>query len=74
MAVILSSLRRAPAQLLLDVTVRSDTEGVLTQEGSMAKRYKLSRKKSKKLFRKTASKVHKKNVHQNTILRGGIRL
>lgn len=39
----------------------------------MAKRSKISRKKSKKMFRKGASKTHKKNMPR-TIMRGGIRL
>lgn len=37
------------------------------------KRSKMSNSASKKLFRKTASKTHKKNVPK-TMMRGGIRL
>lgn len=37
------------------------------------KRSKLTRRGSKKLFRATASKTHKKNVVPN-VMRGGIRL
>jgi len=37
------------------------------------KRRKLSKKASKKSFRKGAMKVHKKNLHTG-VLRGGIRL
>lgn len=39
----------------------------------MSKRSKLSKNKSKKLFSKTASKTHKKNVSPAP-MRGGIRL
>lgn len=39
----------------------------------MAYRSKLSRSGSKKLFKKTASKTHKKNIRSNP-MRGGIRL
>lgn len=39
----------------------------------MAYRSKMSRKRSKKVFRKTASKTHKKNL-KTTPMRGGIRL
>lgn len=39
----------------------------------MKKRFKMSRKKSKKLFTKTAKKVHGKN-NRATPMRGGIRL
>ena len=39
----------------------------------MARRKTLSRKGSKKLFTKTAKKVHGRN-NMNTIMRGGIRL
>nr|QJB19917.1 MAG: hypothetical protein [Microvirus sp.] len=39
----------------------------------MAKRKKISMKKSKKLFRKTASKTNKKNIPIRP-MRGGIRL
>lgn len=38
----------------------------------MKKRHKLSRKGSKRLFTKTAKKVHKRNVHRMP-MRGGIR-
>lgn len=37
------------------------------------KRYKLSKRKNKKLFKRTANKIHKKNLAGN-IKRGGIRL
>lgn len=40
----------------------------------MKKRQKMSRSGSKKLFRKTASKTHKKNVPKAMPMRGGIRL
>lgn len=40
----------------------------------MAYRSKMSRKSSKKLFRKTASRTHKKNVPRAMPMRGGIRL
>jgi len=39
----------------------------------MAFRRKMTRKASKKSFRKGAMRVHKKNVHSG-VLRGGIRL
>lgn len=39
----------------------------------MAFRKKLTKKGSRKSFRKGAMRVHKKNVHQG-VLRGGIRL
>lgn len=39
----------------------------------MAKRKALSRRKSKKLFTRTAKKVHRKNAGA-TVMRGGIRL
>lgn len=38
----------------------------------MKKRHHLGRKHSRKLFTKTAKRVHKRNVH-NTPMRGGIR-
>lgn len=38
----------------------------------MRKRMKLSKKRSKKLFSKTASRVHTKNVRPK-VMRGGIR-
>lgn len=39
------------------------------------KRMKMSKKSSKKLFSRTASRTHKKNiVGANTVMRGGIRL
>lgn len=37
------------------------------------KRYKLSKRSSKKLFRKTASRTHKRNLGYAS-MRGGIRL
>ncbi len=40
----------------------------------MKRRMKMSRNKSKKLFRKTASRTHKKNTVGGRIMRGGIRL
>ena len=42
----------------------------------MKKRFKLSRKKSKKLFSKTARRTHKKNISGGfgAPMRGGIRL
>lgn len=39
----------------------------------MRKRYKLSKRSSKKLFHRTASRTHARNVHSNP-MRGGIRL
>lgn len=39
----------------------------------MKRRVKLSRGRSKRVFSKTASKTHKKNLHR-TVMRGGIRL
>lgn len=39
----------------------------------MRKRHKMGKKQSKKLFSKTARKVHGRNVHSNP-MRGGIRL
>nr|QJB19601.1 MAG: hypothetical protein [Microvirus sp.] len=39
----------------------------------MKKRSKMSRKKSKRLFTKTAQYVHPRNVHSQP-MRGGIRL
>lgn len=38
----------------------------------MRKRHKLGRKHSRKLFTKTAKRVHKRNVHAHP-MRGGIR-
>lgn len=38
------------------------------------KRHKLSRKGSRRLFSKTAMKVHKKNLPRGGPMRGGIRL
>lgn len=43
----------------------------------MAKRMKMSRQGSKRLFTKTARSVHKKNIPPqgaNRVMRGGIRL
>lgn len=40
----------------------------------MAKRRRLSKKKSKKLFSRTASKVNRKNFIKDRPMRGGIRL
>lgn len=40
----------------------------------MAKRHKMSQKKSKRLFRKTADLSHKKNSPKRVPMRGGIRL
>lgn len=43
----------------------------------MAKRHKMSARKSKKLFRKTASHTHRKNLPRpgaKSVMRGGIRL
>ena len=39
----------------------------------MKKRYKLHKRSSRKLFTKTAKKVHKRNIPARS-LRGGIRL
>lgn len=38
------------------------------------KRRRMNRKKSKKLFSRTARKVHKKNLPKRNPMRGGIRL
>ena len=38
----------------------------------MAKRFKMTRKKSRKLFTRTARRVHKRNMGPNP-MRGGIR-
>lgn len=43
------------------------------KNGKMKHRRPITKKKSRKIFRKTASKVHKKN-NQRKIMRGGIRL
>ena len=40
----------------------------------MAFRKKMPRKKSKKLFSRTASRKHKKNITYDRPMRGGIRL
>lgn len=40
----------------------------------MAKRKKISKKSSKKMFSKGASKIHGKNALGTSVLRGGIRL
>lgn len=40
----------------------------------MAKRMRMSRKASKKLFSKTGSRTHKKNIPRGMPMRGGIRL
>ena len=41
----------------------------------MAKRYKMGKKKSKRLFTKTASRTHRRNVTTRaTLKRGGYRL
>jgi hypothetical protein len=45
----------------------------LIMEFVMSKRYKMSKKSSKKLFSRTAQYVHPKNVHA-TPMRGGFRL
>lgn len=37
-------------------------------------RKKMSKRKSKKLFARTGSKTHKKNLATNYVMRGGIRL
>lgn len=42
----------------------------------MPKRHKISRRKSKKLFRKTASHTHRRNLPRpgaKAVMRGGIR-
>jgi len=38
------------------------------------RRKRLNRRYSKKLFRKTASRTHKKNTLQGRIMRGGYRI
>jgi len=40
----------------------------------MRKRQKMSRGKSKRLFKRTASRTHKKNIGGPRPMRGGIRL
>ena len=40
----------------------------------MPKRRKMSRKASKKSFKKGATKTHKKNLNRSMPMRGGIRL
>lgn len=40
----------------------------------MAKRHKMSKRSSKKLFSRTASHTHKKNVPTRIPMRGGIRM
>ena len=40
----------------------------------MAKRYKMKKKTSKKLFTRTASKTNRRNVLNTRPMRGGIRL
>jgi hypothetical protein len=39
----------------------------------MRRKFKMKRKSSKKLFRKTASRTHKRNINPRP-MRGGIRL
>lgn len=38
------------------------------------KRYKMNKKRSKRLFSKTASLTHKRNANRGNPMRGGIRL
>lgn len=38
------------------------------------KRHKMSRGHSKRLFTKSASRIHKYNVPSRTVMRGGIRM
>lgn len=40
----------------------------------MARRRKMTKRRSKKLFRKTASRTNKKNLSRGNPMRGGIRL
>lgn len=40
----------------------------------MRKRVKLSRRVSRKVFRKGAKRIHRKNVLGRPVMRGGIRL
>ncbi len=47
--------------------------GVFVKEKVMAKRRRMSRKSSRKNFRKTAGRTHKKNLRVGP-MRGGIRL
>ena len=54
---------------LLDVTVPGDTN---TIGGFMRKRSKMTKRGSRKLFRRTASKSHKRNSRPR-VMRGGIR-
>lgn len=37
-------------------------------------RRRLSKKSSKRLFKKTANRVHKRNLHGRSVSRGGTRL
>ena len=58
----------------LDVTVLTDT---ITTKGDCLMAYhrkKLPKKKSKKLFSRTASKSHKKNSRGPRAMRGGYRI
>ncbi len=52
------------------LTVLSDT----MEDLDMRSRSKISRKRSKKLFRKTANGTHKRNIGAGRTLRGGYRL
>ncbi|AXL14699.1 hypothetical protein [Microviridae sp.] len=64
---IISFTVRAPA---LPVALTQSTKG----NAPMKYRGKLSKKKSKRIFTKTASRGHKKNSTRAKPMRGGIRL
>lgn len=74
-------VRAGPDSYPLDVTVRTDTNGVtpttnnlkLLKGEKMKNRKRIPKKKSKKLFSKTAKATHKKNISPG-VMRGGIRL
>lgn len=73
-ALAISPTRQGQNSYLLDVTVLSDTPAdPQRKESQMAFRKKLTRKGSKRSFRKGAMRVHKKNMKLG-VLRGGIRL
>lgn len=68
------------ALLILDIGVLTDTgrgqcvKLVLEEVITMAKRWKMSRRKSRGEFRRSAQAVHPKNDRGGRVMRGGIRL
>lgn len=40
----------------------------------MRKQYKLSRRRSRRVFRQTAGRTHKRNFKSSAYMRGGIRM